>query len=86
MASPKITAEIIGELETRAASIRFAELLKICVEYFGEPRIRGSHHIFKTPWPGDPRLNLQKDVPGARPYQVKQVAKALRRLNETFDT
>ena len=41
------------------------------------PRIRGSHHIFKTPWKGDPRINLQKDGKSAKPYQVKMVLKAI---------
>jgi len=59
---------------------RFEVLLAICEENFGSPRITGSHHIFKTPWAGDPRLNLQKDGSMAKPYQVKQVIAALERL------
>jgi hypothetical protein len=35
------------------------------------------HHIFRTPWPGDPRINLQKQQGQAKPYQVKQVIAAL---------
>jgi hypothetical protein len=48
---------------------------------FREYRVNGSHHIFKTPWQGDPRINLQK-LKGnmAKPYQVKQVLNALRKL------
>lgn len=63
--------------------IRFAELLKICEDFFGNYRVSGSHHIFKTPWQGDPRINLQKGKDkNAKPYQVRQVLNALRKLQE----
>ena len=42
--------------------------------------IKGSHHIFKTPWRGDPRINIQKEGNKAKPYQVKIVSKALDKL------
>ncbi len=63
-----------------AKNVKFIDLLKICKYYFGEPRIRGSHHIFKMPWKGDPRINLQKDGNMAKPYQVRSVIKAVERL------
>jgi len=63
-------------------NVKFADLLKICKEHFGEPRICGSHHIFKMPWAGNPRINLQKDGKDAKPYQVKQVREALAKLQE----
>jgi hypothetical protein len=60
---------------------KFRELLKICEVYFGKYRIKGSHHIFKTPWQGDPRINLQKGKGNsAKPYQVKQALEALHKL------
>jgi len=61
-------------------NIKFDDLLKICIKYFGTPRISGSHHIFKTPWKGDPRINIQKEGKMAKPYQVKLVLKALKKL------
>jgi hypothetical protein len=66
---------------TNQKSVRFIDLLQICIKNFGNPRIRGSHHIFKTPWPGDPRINIQKDGNMAKPYQVKAVLEALIKLN-----
>jgi predicted RNA binding protein YcfA (HicA-like mRNA interferase family) len=33
-------------------NVKFDDLQKICTKYFGSPRIKGSHHIFKTPWNG----------------------------------
>lgn len=63
--------------------IRFSQLLKICEQFFGNYRVSGSHHIFKTPWQGDPRINLQKGKDKkAKPYQVQQVLNALRKLKE----
>ena len=74
--------EAIEALAGSRTNIRFRDLLAICVQCFGEPRIRGSHHIFKMPWPGDPRINLQEDGSHAKPYQVHQVLRALQRLQE----
>jgi hypothetical protein len=42
-------------------NVKFIDLPQICTKYFGNPRISGSHHIFKMPWQGDPRINIQKD-------------------------
>jgi hypothetical protein len=57
--------------------VRFNDLVALCRQHFGAPRVSGSHHIFKMPWPGDPRINLQRDGAFAKPYQVKQVTRAL---------
>ena len=65
--------------------VRFTELCKVCDHYFGEPRQRGtSHRIYKTPWPGDPRVNIQGSKNKAKPYQVRQVLAAIERL-EAYD-
>jgi len=61
-------------------NVLFADLLKICKKYFGKPRIRGSHYIFKTPWKGDPRINLQKVDKMAKSYQVRDVKKAIEKM------
>ncbi|HKG45429.1 MAG TPA: hypothetical protein VKB02_01785 [Pyrinomonadaceae bacterium] len=72
----------IEKLEQRKNSIQFAYLARLCQEHFGRERINGSHHIFKTPWQGDPRINLQRVRGKAKPYQVEQVISALERLRE----
>jgi hypothetical protein len=63
-------------------NVKFLDLLHICMKNFGNPRIRGSHHIFKTPWQGDPRINIQKDGNMAKPYQVKMIVAALEKLEK----
>lgn len=65
-------------------NVRFSDLEKVCTHFFGEARNKGtSHHVFKTPWAGDPRINIQKSKSDmAKPYQVKQVVKALNKLKE----
>lgn len=66
-------------------NISFNDLLNLCRRYFGEPRIAGSHHIFKTPWFGDPRINLQRDGKMAKPYQVIQVKKAIEKMEKSHE-
>lgn len=61
--------------------VRFTELRKVCEYYFGRPRqCGGSHCIFKTPWPGNPRVNIQNNKGKAKSYQVKQVLHAIQKL------
>ncbi len=62
-------------------NIRFSELCRVCDFYFGEARQRAtSHRVYKTPWDGDPRVNVQSDAGKAKAYQVKQVLRAIERL------
>jgi hypothetical protein len=61
-----------------------ADLYKVCVTFFGKPRQSGSSHaVFKTPWPGDPRVNIQNDKGKAKPYQVRQVLLAVNKMADT---
>ncbi len=74
-------ADILAQMKRNPTGVRFNDLCKVCDYYFGEPRQRGgSHRIYKTPWPGDPRVNIQDDQGKAKPYQVRQVLKAIERL------
>lgn len=79
---PKI-ADIVADMKRNPKGIRFQDLCKVCDYYFGEARQGGSsHRIYKTPWQGDPRVNIQNDKGMAKVYQVKQVLKAIERLEE----
>lgn len=58
--------------------VRFADLRKVCDHYFGKPRQSGSSHcVYKTPWRGDPRVNIQSSKGAAKAYQVRQVLAAI---------
>ena len=64
-------------------NVRYADVVKVCTVYFGEPRQKGtSHCVFKTPWPGDPRVNVQDKDGKAKPYQVKQILAAIAKIQE----
>ena len=77
---PKIT-DIIADMKRNPKGIRFQDLCKVCEHYFGEARQTGSsHRVYKTPWLGDPRVNIQNDKGMAKAYQVNQVLKAIERL------
>jgi hypothetical protein len=53
----------------------------VCDFFFGKARQGGSgHRVYKTPWQGDPRVNIQSDKGMAKPYQVRQVHRAIERL------
>ena len=73
---------VIQELHKNPKGIRFSYLAKACDRFFGPPRQRGtSHSVYQTPWPGTPRVNIQKNRDGtAKDYQVRQVIKALEKL------
>ena len=73
--------EIIDRMKRNPKDIRFSDLCKVCERYFGRPRQGGtSHRVYQTPWPGDPRVNIQNKQGKARAYQVRQVLKALEKL------
>lgn len=73
--------KILEQMKREPANVRFGDLQNICEEYFGQPRHSGgSHWIYKTPWQGDPRINIQNDKGKAKAYQVKQVPMAIERM------
>ena len=75
------TEKILKQMERESGNVRFGDLQKICEAYFGKSRQQGgSHSIYKTPWQGDPRVNIQNDKGKAKAYQVKQVLLAIERL------
>jgi hypothetical protein len=76
----KIT-DILAQLKRNPKDVRFADLRKVCDFYFGKPRQGGtSHCVYKTPWQGDPRVNIQNHKGKAKAYQVKQVLRAIERI------
>jgi hypothetical protein len=78
--------DIIAEMRRNPKGIRFQDLCKVCDSLFGEARQKSSsHRIYKTLWLGDPRVNIQNDKGMVKAYQVKQVLKAIERLEAQSD-
>ena len=76
-----VLEKIFEQMRTELTNVRFADLQRICEHFFGNPRQHGSSHtIYKTPWPGNPRVNIQNDKGKAKAYQVRQVLLAIERL------
>ena len=73
--------DLVDRMRLTPQSIRFSDVCRVCDHYFGQPRYAStSHRVYRTPWPGDPRVNIQSAKGQAKAYQVKQVLKAIERL------
>jgi uncharacterized protein YqiB (DUF1249 family) len=76
--------KILNQMRHEPNNVRFSDLMRVCEESFGKPRQTGtSHIIFKTPWTGNPRINIQNDKGKAKAYQVKQVLLAIDKLEQS---
>lgn len=75
--------KLVVQIQKNPQNVRFADLVKVCDHYFGKPRQKGtSHCVYKTPWMGDPRVNIQDKQGKAKPYQVKQVLAAISKIED----
>ena len=75
--------DVVRRMREEAGCVRFGGLSRVCEHYFGPPRQQGtSHLVFKVPWPGDPRVNIQNKKGMAKAYQVRQVLKAIDKLDQ----
>jgi hypothetical protein len=79
--------DLVADMRNNPKNVRFADLVKVCNHYFGDARQKGtSHNVYKTPWPADPRVNIQRGQSGkAKAYQVKQVLAAIEKLKGLND-
>ncbi len=78
---------LLAQMKQNPGDIRFSDLRRVCDHFFGEPRQSGSsHRIYKTPWQGDPRINIQNHRGMAKAYQVRQVLLAIERLEVDHGT
>ena len=78
---------IVRQMQRNPKGVRFADACKVCEHYFGEPRqSSSSHRVYKTSWQGDPRVNIQNSKGKAKAYQVRQVLKAIDRLEGEHGT
>lgn len=82
---PKVN-DILALMRENPKGVRFADLCKVCEHFFGQPRQSGtSHRIYKAPWLGDPRVNIQSSKGNAKAYQVRQVLAAVERLESSHE-
>jgi hypothetical protein len=78
--------DIIAEMRRNPKGIRFGDLCRVCDFFFGKARQKASsHRVYKTPWQGDPRVNVQDHKGMAKAYQVKQVLRAIELLESQDD-
>jgi hypothetical protein len=85
-APPKRIAKLLADMRANPASVRFRDALAVAEHFFGKPRQSGgSHQVFRMPWAGDPRINLQESGRDAKPYQVRQLLAAVERLSKGTD-
>ncbi len=79
--------KMLRQIKETPQNVRFIDLCKVCEYYFGNPRQTGSsHRVYKTPWQGDPRVNVQNNKGKAKAYQVKQVLRAIERLEVNYES
>jgi hypothetical protein len=73
--------ESLAQMRRNPKGVRFRDLCQVRDVLFGKARLRGSNHrVYQMPWQGDPRVNIQNDKGMTKAYQVKQVLKAIERL------
>jgi len=76
-------ADLVRAMERSPLNVRFSDLQKVCRHFFGSARRAGGpHEVYRTPWAGDPRVNIQASGGQAQAYQVRQVLAAIRRLED----
>jgi hypothetical protein len=77
--------DILLLMKRNPKGVKYTELCKVCDYYFGRSRqASGSHRIYKTPWQGDPRINIQNYKGKAKAYQVKQLLLAIEKLEGDY--
>jgi hypothetical protein len=56
-------------------NVRFGDLGRVCEYYFG-----------RTPWAGDPRVNIQEGPNAmAKVFQIRQVLAAIKRIDKEHE-
>ena len=78
--------DILNVMRRNPNGVWFSDLCKVCDHHFGTPRSRGtSHRVYRTPWEGEPRVNIQNSKGDAKAYQVRQVLRAIDELEHDDD-
>jgi hypothetical protein len=78
--------DLVDHMRKAPVNVHYADLCRVCDHYFGKARQESSsHRIYKTPWMGDPRVNIQNDKGKAKGYQVRQVLKAIDKREDSHE-
>lgn len=72
----------LAKIRRNPRNVRFDDRHKLCDRYFGQPRQSGSRLFYRTPWQGEPLVNIQRIKSKAKPWQVRQALKAVDKLLE----
>ena len=79
-------SKLLDSIRRNPENVRFDDLRYVCDKFFGEPRqSKSSHVVYKTPWKGDPRINIQNKKGKAKSYQVRTVIEAIDKLENMSD-
>ncbi|MGA2448000.1 MAG: toxin HicA [Polyangiaceae bacterium] len=73
--------DMIEQMRSHPQNVRYVDACTVANAFFGEPRQHGtSHRVWKMPWAGDPRVNMQESKGGkAKAYPVRQLLTAVDR-------
>ena len=75
--------DIVEKMRRSPRGVSFKEPVRVCNHFFGKPRqLTGSRRIYRTPWQGEPWVNIQSDKGKAKPYQIRQILRAIAHLEE----
>ena len=78
---PDSIEKLLVHMRQSPTGTRYSDAVTVAEHYFGAPRRKGSSHVvFKMPWAGDPRVNLQNHHGKAKAYQIRQLLNAIDRL------
>lgn len=59
----------LAKMSRSPKNMAFSDVCRVCDHFFGEPRQKGtSHRVYRTPWQGDPRVNIQNSHGKAKAY------------------
>ena len=72
--------KLLARIRNNRKGVRFEDASKVAEHYFGKPRVKGSHNVYKMPWPGDPRINIQNVGGQVDSYQIEQLLEAIDKL------
>ncbi len=76
---------LLDKIRSHPADVRCSDLCRVWDYFFGPARqTGGSHRVYRTPWAGDPRVNIQNVHGKAKAYQVRQILKAIDRMEMKY--